>query len=160
MRTLIAITALLTLQGCGFTPLYATPGASEGLSAIQVEVPDGRVPFLLRQELDDDLAHDRASRPKYRLKVEIDQSRDPLGLLTDNTAQRYQLTLKASFQLIDAETGQVVHRGAIVSNVAYDASDAPYAALAARQDVQNRLAADAARRIQIDLAAWAARRGG
>lgn len=160
MRVLIVLAALLTLQGCGFTPLYATPGARAGLSAVQVEVPDGRVAFLLRQELDDDLARDKAARPKYRLKVDLDQTRDPLGLLSDNTAQRYQMTLKASYKLIDAETGQVVHSGAIVSNVAYDASDAPYAALAAREDVQNRLASDAARRIQIELAAWMARRGG
>ncbi len=46
----------LPLAGCGFTPLYATPGLSSGLSSIDVVAPDGRVAFLLRESLDDDLA--------------------------------------------------------------------------------------------------------
>ena len=50
------------------------------------------------------------------------------------------------------------HRPGRVSQVSYDAADAPYAGIAARQDSQQRAAADAARKIQLDLAAWMASR--
>jgi hypothetical protein len=43
------------------------------------------------------------------------------------------------------------------SSVTYDAADQPYAAIAAQQDAQDRAAAEAARRIQLDLAAWLAK---
>jgi LPS-assembly lipoprotein len=51
-----------------------------------------------------------------------------------------------------------VHSGQVTSQVSYDAADAPYAGIAARQDTQEKVASDAARRIQVDLAAWLARK--
>jgi hypothetical protein len=38
----------------------------------------------------------------------------------------------------------------------YDSADQPYAAVAAQQDAQDRAAEEAARRIQLELAAWMA----
>lgn len=40
----------------------------------------------------------------------------------------------------------------------YDSADQPYAAIAAQQDGQERAAAEAARKIQLDLATWLAGR--
>jgi LPS-assembly lipoprotein len=57
---------------------------------------------------------------------------------------------------VDVATGKVVHTGQAASQVSYDAVDAPYAGIAARQDSQQRAASDAARRIRLDLAAWMA----
>jgi len=57
---LIAVLGLLSfgLGGCGFTPLYASPGVSPGLSAIETIAPEGRAGALLRGSLDDALARD------------------------------------------------------------------------------------------------------
>jgi len=38
----------------------------------------------------------------------------------------------------------------------YDSADQPYSAIAAQQDAQDRAAQEAARRIQLELAAWLA----
>jgi LPS-assembly lipoprotein len=144
------------LAGCGFTPLYATPGLSSGLSSIQVESPDGRVAYLIRESLDDDLARDKNAAPAWRLTFTVDQTRDPRGLTVNDYAQRYQVGLTISYTLTNLATGQVAHSGRVVSQVSYDAANDPYAGIAARQDSQQRAAADAARKIEIDLAAWMA----
>lgn len=156
--TLAIITIACPLvAGCGFTPLYATPGVSTGLSAIDVVAPEGRVAYLLREDLDDALGHDKAAAPQWRLTLTTVQSRDPRGLRADNVAERYELGVTVAYTLTSLATGKTVHAGEVHSQVSYDAADAPYAGIAARQDSQNRAAADAARRIHIDLAAWMAR---
>ena len=47
------------MSGCGFTPLYATPGVTPALSHIEVVAPHGRTAFLLSQSLDDAFGKNR-----------------------------------------------------------------------------------------------------
>jgi LPS-assembly lipoprotein len=152
--------AAINLGGCGFTPLYADPGVSPGLAAIEVRAPQGRVGFLLREDLDDALGHDKAAGPLWRLDMTVTQTRDPRGLSITDVAERYVLGVAVKYALTEIATGKVVHGGQVYSHVSYDAADAPYAGIAARQDSQERAASDAARRIQLDLAAWMAGRAG
>jgi LPS-assembly lipoprotein len=151
------VTLALGLAGCGFTPLYATPGVSPGLAAIEVSAPKGRVGYLLRESLDDALAHDKDAQPRWRLDMEITSSRDPRGLRRDDVAERYELGITVRYILTEIATGKVAHTGAVTTEVSYDAADQPYAGIAARQDSQQRAAADAARKIHLDLVAWMAR---
>ncbi|MEP6967626.1 MAG: LPS assembly lipoprotein LptE [Pseudomonadota bacterium] len=162
-RQQLAFLALLALAavglaGCGFTPLYATPGVSSGLSSIEVVVPEGRVAFLLREDLDDALARDKAAAPAWRLDLAVAQTRDPRGLRADDVAERYELGVNVKYTLTEIASGRIAHIGQVASQVSYDAADAPYAGIAARQDSQQRAAADAARKIHLDLAAWMASR--
>ena len=154
----LALMMATGLGGCGFTPLYATPGVTPGLTHIEVVAPGGRVGFLLRQNLDDALAHDKDGAAAYRLEMQVSQTRNARGLQVDNTAQRYELDLSVTYSLVDAASGKTVHTGQVASVVSYDSTAQPYAGIAARQDTQDRLAADAARKIQLDLAAWMATR--
>ncbi len=153
---LACIAPLVTLGGCGFTPLYGTPGLSSGLSSIEVAAPEGRVAYLVRESLDDDLARDKSVAALWRLDYSVEQTRDPRGLRIDNVAERYQLGVTVRYTLTNISSGVVAHSGEVSSQVSYDAADAPYAGIAARQDTQQRAAADAARKIQLDLAAWMA----
>ena len=153
---LMAFITATALGSCGFTPLYQAPGVSSGLSAIDVVAPEGRVAHLLKEDLDDALAHDKSAAAQWRLTLEVDQTRDPRGLRLDNVAERYVLGVKVRYSLTDIATGKVAHSGEAISSVSYDAADAPYAGIAGRQDGQNRAASDMARRIQVDLAAWMA----
>lgn len=157
-RAAVSSLVFCALSGCGFTPLYARPGLGAELSAIQVVAPAGRVGYLLREDLDDQLGRDKATPPRFRLELADVQTRDPRGLTLEDVAERYVLGLSASYRLIDIATGAAVHTGRITSQVSYDAVNAPYAGIAGRQDAQSRAALDAARKIELDLAAWAARR--
>jgi LPS-assembly lipoprotein len=145
------------LGGCGFTPLYAAPGVSTGLSSIEVVAPKGRVAFLLSEDLDDALAHDKSAPAAWRLNLTILQTRDPRGLSINDVAQRYDVGLTVKFTLTSVATGKVAQTGQVTTSVSYDEADAPYAGVAARQDAQERAASDAARRIQIQIATWMAR---
>jgi LPS-assembly lipoprotein len=153
---LAAVAAPLALGGCGFTPLYAIPGAAGGLSHIQVVAPDGRVGFLLREDLDDDFGHAQGDHPLYRLEMTLNQARTAHGLTENATAQRYELDMRVEYTLTEIASGKVVRKGEVISNVSYDSADQPYAGIAARQDTQNRMASDAAQKIEVEVAAWMA----
>ncbi len=148
--------AAALVAGCGFTPLYATPGVSPNLARIQVVAPRGRVGFLLRQDLDDELAHDSSAPPVWRLDMEVAQTRSPRGLSAADVAQRYDLDVTVKYVLTEIANGHAAHSGQVITQVSYDAANQPYAGIAARQDSQQRAAADAARRIRLDLSVWLA----
>ena len=147
--------ASLGLAGCGFTPLYAVPGVSGGLSAIAVTAPQGRSGFLLRQSLDDAFAHDAAAPAAYHLALTYNEQKIPRGVRVDNVANRYELVLNVAYTLTTA-AGAPAKAGKVQATVTYDSADQPYASIAAEQDGQERAATDAARQIQLELAAWLA----
>jgi LPS-assembly lipoprotein len=150
-----AVGVLLT--ACGFTPLYGRPGVTAGLSSIEVVSPQGRVGFLLRQSLDDDLGHDKSAPAQYRLEMTLAQTRGPRGLTRSDVADYYDIGLTVHYALILVATGKTVDTGDVASQVSYDDSGQAYADISAAQDADSRIASDAARRIEIKLAAWMAK---
>jgi LPS-assembly lipoprotein len=151
---LLALAAAGSLAGCGFTPLYAVPGVSSGMSSIQVNVPHGRTAFLLGEDLDDELAHDRDKPATYRLDVSLIEKRYPRGLRQDNTAESYESHLTVTYSLVQIDNGKVLKTGSEPVEVSYAASDQPYAGITAQQDAEKRAADAAAQRIRIALGAY------
>lgn len=148
------------LSGCGFTPLYAAPGVSPGLSAIEPVAPEGRTGFLLGEALNDALARDPALPPRWRLQLDLKETRTPRGRRVDATASRYELVLTADWKLVDATTGAVALEGTTTTEATFDRADQPYAGIVANQDAQSRAAAELARKIQLQLAVWIAHGAG
>jgi LPS-assembly lipoprotein len=146
----------LFLSACGFTPLYGPQSVTKGLGAIEVVAPEGRAGYLLREKLEDALARDVNVLPSHRLVYTVKEQRYARGVRVDNVANRYELNLTADWRLLDTKTGQVVRAGSAAAAVTYDSADQPYASIAAQQDSQERAAAEVARKIQLDLAAWLA----
>lgn len=142
------------LGGCGFTPLYATPGVVSGLTSIQVNVPRGRTAFLLGEDLNDALARDRSKPAAYRLDVTLMEKRYPRGLKLDNSADRYESHLIVSYNLVQIDNGKVLKTGSQPIEVSYATSGYPYAGIMAQQDGEKRAADEAAHRISIDLATY------
>ncbi|ALL15075.1 LPS assembly lipoprotein LptE [Caulobacter henricii] len=146
----------LGLSACGFTPLYATPGVTPGLAAIETVAPDGRAGFLLREQLDDAFVRSSGSPSAYRLTLAINEQRYARGVRVDNVANRYELRMVVNWRLLDAKTGVEVRKGRSEAAVTYDSADQPYSAIVAQNDGQERAAVEVARNIQLDLAAWMA----
>lgn len=146
------------LSACGFTPLYATPGVAAGLSSVDVVAPDGRTGYLIREHLDDALARNRGVSPTWRMNLQLAEQRFPRGLRVDNVATRYEYVLTAYYSLTEVATGAEAKRGQVRVQLTYDSADQPYASIAAQQDVADRAAQEAARRIELELAAWLATR--
>jgi len=142
--------AALALSGCGFTPMYGDGGAGASLSRIAVTAQDDRLGYRLREQLEDALAFNRTATPLYRLTAEVQQSRRPLGRRIDDTATRYELTVKAAWTLTPTSGGSPL-TGTETVTTTYGSADQPYAAIAAQQDGEDRAAAELARLIRLDL---------
>jgi LPS-assembly lipoprotein len=67
--------------------------------------------------------------------------------------------LVANYVLNSLPSGAVAKRGSVRVELTYDSADQPYSAISAQQDAQDRAAQEAARRIQLELAAWLATGG-
>jgi len=147
-------TLLGGLGGCGFQPLYAAPGVTPKLAAIEVSRPDGRPGFLLGQSLDDELGNNSGGRPIYRLTMQLSETRIPRGININNVATRYEVDLTASYQLSEIATRTPVTKGTVTVNATYDQAPQPYASLAAEQDGERRAAEAAAQRIRLELASF------
>lgn len=149
--------ASLALSACGFTPLYGTPGVTSSLAAIHVVAPEGRTGELIREHLDDVLGARSSIAPTYRMNLMLGEQRYPRGVRVDNVATRYEYVLTASYALTELKTGALARKGQVRVEVTYDSADQPYASVAAQQDAQDRAAGEAARRIELELAAWLAK---
>lgn len=150
-RALLAL-ALATppVSACGFTPIYAEPAVGSSLRRIAVSTQDDRLGYRLREQLEDALAWDRTSAPLYRLTTQVEQNRRSLGRRIDDTATRYELTVKAAWILTPASGGTPL-TGTETVTTTYAAADQPYAAIAAQQDGEERAASELARLIRLDL---------
>lgn len=149
-RLLLAAVPLMGLAGCGFTPLYGDAGAGSSLSRIAVTTQDDRLGYRVREQLEDALGRDGGQAPLWRLETVIDQSRRPLGRRIDDTAARYELTVRGAWTLTPLNGGEPVS-GVETVTTTYAAADQPYAAIAAQQDGEERAAAELARLIRLDL---------
>jgi LPS-assembly lipoprotein len=142
------------LAGCGFTPLYGDRRVSTTLADIEVNTPEGRVGELIREHLNDALAHNGNASPRYRMSLAMGEQRYPRGVRVDNVATRYEYVLVVAYTLTEASSGAAAKSGKVRVEVTYDSADQPYASVAAQQDAQDRAAGEAARRIELELAAW------
>ena len=60
------------LAGCGFTPMYATPAVSPALASIDSVLPGtSRTGFLLKEQLNHELARDQDEPAHYRLTLPL-----------------------------------------------------------------------------------------
>lgn len=148
--------AAAALGGCaGFQPLYGETAVSSQLASIDVQAPEGRTGYLMRQHLDDAFARNRGAPTTYTMQLGLSEARYPRGVRIDNVATRYEYVLNASYILRNAQGG-VAKQGNVRVELTYDSADQPYASISAQQDAQDRAAQEAARRIELELAVWLA----
>ena len=146
---LVALAGLM-LAGCGFTPLYGEAGVGTALTRISVTTQDDRLGYRIREQLEDALGRDPAQAPLWRLETTVEQSRRPLGRRIDDTATRYELTVRGAWTLTPIDGGLPLS-GVETVTTTYAAADQPYAAIAAQQDGEERAAAELARQIRLEL---------
>ena len=150
LAILSAVVSAGGLSACGFTPMYAETASGSSLRRIAVSTPDDRLGYRLREQLEDALGWDRGAAPLYRLTTTVEQNRISLGRRIDDTATRYELTVRAAWTLTPTSGGTPL-TGVETATTTYAAADQPYAAIAAQQDGEERAAADLARLIRLSL---------
>lgn len=147
---LIAV-AGLGLAACGFTPLYGA-GAGASLSRVAVTTPDDRFGYRLREALEDAFGADLGATPAWRLETSVEEDRRPVGRRIDDTAARYELTVRMAWVLTPIAGGTPV-TGVETAVVTYASADQPVAAIAAQEDAEVRAAAELAREVRLDVLA-------
>ena len=146
---LVALAGLM-LAGCGFTPLYGEAGVGTALTRISVTTQDDRLGYRIREQLEDALGRDASQPALWRLETTAEQTRRPLGRRIDDTATRYELTVRGAWTLTPIDGGLPLS-GVETVTTTYAAADQPYAAIAAQQDGEERAAAELARQIRLEL---------
>ena len=154
-RVLAGVLLAAPLAGCGFTPMYATPAVSPALASVEAVLPGAsRTGFLLKEQLNHELARDVDEPAHYRLTLTLSEFRVPRGVRVNNVANRYELNVTASYSLSDAATAKVLYAGQSSTVVSYDSADPPYAGVAANQDGEERAANQVAIQIRLALARY------
>ena len=152
------------LGACNFRPLYLAKGADDipvqtELAAIEIRGLDGRLGYLLRDALLDELNPATIDvPPRYVLNVRLRSSARALGIQLDNTITRFNLTLTAAFQLREKAANDVLVASTVRRVASYNVSREPYADLIAAQDAERRAAQEVAADIRTLLAVQFARR--
>ena len=155
MKRLAALLPLL-LAACGLQPMYAggSSGAvARGLAAIDIPPIEGRAGWLMRNALTDRLQAGGSGAPvRYRLDVRLDDKLEGLGLLSDDTIGRERRTLRARYQLVDLESGEIVMDATAGSDAGIDVVSSEYATIAAENTALENLARDVADRMVTAIA--------
>lgn len=152
--------SLLLLPSCGLRPLYAGGSSSPvatTLGSIQVAAIAGQSGWLMRTKLVDRLGASGTSSPAYRLDVTLDDNITAFGLRSDQAATRERRTLRARYQLVRLENGQVVLDASAGSDAGIDIVSSEYATVAAEQTALENLSDTVADQIVARLGLYAAR---
>ena len=160
---LVALTGCaFALAGCGFHPLYGThagdPGARQIFSSIYVDpIEHERMGYELRNQLIDQLRGvEHPAEALYHLHVTVTETREGVALQNDATVTRYDLAIRAKYELTDKNL-KSVYKGEESTLESFDVAQSPYASLSAQEDSERNAAADIAQHITLDLSVHFAR---
>jgi LPS-assembly lipoprotein len=135
--------AALMLASCGLQPMYAGGGkgmVAQSLADVSVPVIPGQQGWLVRNALIDRLGTSGSSNARYRLDVRIDDRLEGLGLLGNDTIARERRTLRARYQLVDAQNDTILLDATAGSDAGIDVVSSEYATIAAEQTALENLA--------------------
>lgn len=154
-----ALFLLTGLTACGFRPLYGPQGGYDSsiaeLASVRVlPIPD-RVGQILHNNLRDRLTPRGAPRePRYRLGVSIVKQKEGLAFEKDESVTRFNLTLRATYQLSEIGTGNVVATGSTRAVAAFNVVQSEFANISAEADAERRAARAAGEDIWIRLGVY------
>lgn len=143
MRCLAPLLLLAGLAGCGLQPLYSggrAGVAAQGLAGVEVAPIEGRGGWLVANALRDRLGAAGSGPARYRLDVRLDDRIQGLGTRSDDSVARERRTLRARYQLVDANGGAVLLDATAASDAGIDVVGSEYATIAAENTALERLA--------------------
>ena len=154
------------LAGCGFRPLYGeTAGGNGGdgggtggrvadaLATVQVGVIADRPGQLLRGYLLERLnPAGRPAAPAYRLRVELDESRQALATAADDTVTRSRLLVTADYSLTDLAEDTVVLERSHRAVTSFNIQDDLFGSRVSVESARDRSLVDISEQVRRDLA--------
>jgi LPS-assembly lipoprotein len=156
-RTFLWIAVFVLTVNCGFRPLYGERSMSASTVDAMALVDVARLPHrygqILRNHLLDRITPmGRPISPRYRLKLSIKTQKEALAIEQDETVERFNFSLVASYKLVDLATAATVFQAQSQSIAAYNVVRSDYATLVAEQDAAARVAREVSDDIKVQLA--------
>ena len=154
----LAVTAAISLAGCGIQPLYGTTAGGSRLAAAMAGVDVTPIPGRVGQRVRNELIFENTGGSgqvgsTYKLDIVVKESviNELVQISGDAKGQVYQLD--ATFKLIGND-GRVVLEGKATSRAAYERFETIFSNVRARYDAENRAARTVAESIKVRIAAY------
>lgn len=162
----LVVASLLTLAGCGFTPMYGKtdsgPKVVSGFQGIEVENIPNREGQYLRNQLIDRLYTDgKPQNAPYSLRItNLKREIVNFGIRKDATATRGEMQITAHLELVDRSTGATVLSRDMRSVGAYNLLDNQYATLISRDSLTGHVLSEMSDNIITELGLYFRREPG
>ena len=154
----LAVTAAISLAGCGIQPLYGTTAGGSRLAAAMAGVDITPIPGRVGQRVRNELIFENTggsgqTGTTYKLDIVIKESltNELVKISGDAKSQVYQLD--ATVKLISND-GRVVLEGKATSRAPYERFETIFSNVRARYDAENRAARTVAESIKVRIAAY------
>ena len=119
---------------------------------------EGRVGQILRNELLDKVSpKGLPAQATYQLSVKLRQLKQGLAIDKTDSTNRYNLTLKANYSLLDSTGKSVIYKGTAQAVASYNIVTSDFANLAAEKNAQKRSAIVIAEEIHRQLSVYLSR---
>lgn len=145
---LIALSLLVSLAACGFQPVYAPANIAQS-GSVTVEEIDGRAGYVLRQNLQKQLAVGLPQQTEpARLSISLDERLVRLPFKPDGAASQSSVQVSARYTL-SSETSEV--SGQVSAETNFAVPDQPFGDTSAQTQANERAMRILAKRIVDDL---------
>lgn len=151
--------AVLTLTGCGFSPLYGTRddnAVKYHFDAVFIgSIPDQEGQYLRNALIDRFYQHGRPADPQYTLEVaKVRQRRHDLDITKSSSATRAQLRLDTKITLKDNKTGEILLTRDLLAVTSYNILQSQFTTRVSQEDAERSGLDDLARQIEQQLALY------
>ena len=128
------------ITSCGYQPIYSKNiNTNDDLLSISVSNIKNRSGQILKNFLTNQLnPENKRVITKYRLTVEIYESRTDLGYRRDMSATRSDLKNTAKYNLLDVKKGKVIIKNEANAISSFDIVDSVYATNIAEKDARKK----------------------
>ena len=140
IRLFFCLIVFFIFTSCGYEPLYSkSANTNKELLSISVQNIKNRSGQILRNTLLNQLNPERERViTKYRLIVEIFESKSSLAYRRDMSATRTDLEVTANYLLKDIKNGEILLKQEAKSISSFDVVESVYATLIAEKDARGK----------------------
>ena len=140
VRLFFCFIVFFIFTSCGYEPIYSkNANTNKELLSISVQNIKNRPGQILRNTLLNQLNPERERViTKYRLIVEIFESKSSLAYRKDMSATRTDLKVTANYLLKDIKNGEILLKQEAKSISSFDVVESVYATLIAEKDVREK----------------------
>ena len=140
IRLFLSIILFFIFTSCGYEPIYSKNiSSNKELLSISVKNIKDRSGQILRNSLLNQLNPEKERVIiKYKLTVEISESRSNLAYRRDMSATRVDLSVTANYLLTEIKGGEIILEQETKSISSFDVVESVYATLIAEKDAREK----------------------